>query len=102
MMTAFVVMLLSPLWLISKASAATEVGKFVLSDGSMDWFDGEEWCKAQYGDTGSLATITNDEDAQILLDWATAGIDAWIGLYNEYGDWEWESGYSWFVWMCSV
>ena len=61
----------------------------------MSWSDGNNYCAAQYGT--SLATITNDEDAQILLDLATAGTDAWIGLNEMNGEWVWASGYPWFV-----
>ena len=76
------------------------VGNYVLIDDQMTWSDGNDYCTAQYGT--SLATITDDEDAQILFDLATAGTDAWIGLNEVNGEWVWASGYPWFVWMCSL
>ena len=64
----------------------------------MAWEDGNDYCNSQYGT--SLATITNDVDAQTLLDLFEQNGDYWIGLYDYTGDntgWAWVSGYPWFV-----
>merc|ERR1719361_1824329 len=42
----------------------------------MTWSDGNDYCSDQYGT--SLATITNDEDAQLLFNLTGSGVDGWI------------------------
>merc|ERR1712083_368125 len=65
---------------------------FVVTDQSMKWSDGNAYCSDKYG--SSLATITDDEEAQLLLDLTDTGVDAWIGLNKLDGDWAWASGYA--------
>jgi hypothetical protein len=66
--------------------------RFVVSNKSMVWSDGNDYCSEQYG--SSLATITNDEDAQILFNLTTeTGIVAWTGMYVVDEEWKWVSNY---------
>merc|ERR1719445_2238803 len=65
---------------------------FVVTDRSMNWSDGNAYCSDKYG--SALATITDDEEAQLLLDLTDTGVDAWIGLNKLDGDWAWASGYA--------
>merc|ERR1719361_3190065 len=66
--------------------------RYVVSDELMDWSDGNDYCSEQYG--SSLATITNDEDAQILFNLTTnTGIVAWTGMYVVDEEWKWVSNY---------
>ena len=74
------------------------VGNYHVSNTPMTWEDGNDYCNSQYGT--SLATITNDDDAQTLLDLFEQNGDYWIGLYDYTEDntgWAWVSGYPWFV-----
>jgi len=67
-------------------------GRYLMSTDTMTWDEGKAFCSAQFGTT--LATITNDADAQIFLDLAQNGEDIWIGLRKVDGQWSWESGQS--------
>merc|ERR1719193_1660675 len=57
----------------------------------MRWSDGNDFCAEQVGST--LATITSDDDAQIILDLAKSGTNVWVGLRETDGKWSWASGY---------
>jgi len=66
--------------------------RYVVSNKSMEWSEGNDYCSEQYG--SSLATITNDEDAQILFNLtANTGIVAWTGMYVVDEEWKWVSNY---------
>ena len=74
------------------------VGNYYVPNTTMSWSDGNYYCSIQYGTT--LATITNDDDAQTLLDLFQQNGDYWIGLYDYTGDnagWAWASGNPWFA-----
>ena len=74
------------------------VGNYYVSNTPMTWSDANNYCNITYGT--SLATITNDDDAQTLLDLFEQNGDYWIGLYDYTEDntgWAWVSGYPWFV-----
>ena len=74
------------------------VGNYYVPSTPMTWSEGMEYCYNQYGT--ALATITNEDDAQTLLDLFEQNGGHWIGLYDYTGDntgWEWASGYPWFV-----
>merc|ERR1719373_346852 len=65
--------------------------RYVVSNNSMAWSEGNDYCSEQYG--SSLATITSDEDAQILFNLTETGIVAWTGMYVVDEEWKWVSNY---------
>ena len=72
-------------------------GDYMISDSTMSWSDGNDYCASEWGTT--MATITNDEDAEELRELvdSSGGPRVWIGLGKEDGEWAWSSGYPWFV-----
>jgi len=66
--------------------------RYAVSNKSMAWSEGNDYCSEQYGT--SLATITSDEDAQILFNLTTnTGVVAWTGMYVVDEEWKWVSNY---------
>ena len=68
---------------------------YAISNDVMEWSDGNRFCDEQFGTT--LATITNDGDAQIFYDLYEKGSYVWVGLSESGGVWSWASGYQWYV-----
>jgi len=77
-------------WTMTNADGYEVIGngRYLMSTAKMTWDEGRAFCSTQFGTT--LATITNDADAQIFQDLTFM----FIGLGKVAGGWAWESGHS--------
>ena len=79
-------------------SPTEEASEYLIVYGnSISWSDANTYCADTYGTT--LATIKSDTDANKVLTMVQGVGSVWVGLNDigTEGDWEWVSGYEWYI-----